>query len=177
MINASKILLATVLLFFSGACNQSQVEKSHDHSPYSGQENRALKGLSDSDIAGYRNGEGMGLAKTAELNGFPGPKHVLENASALDLTPEQKIAVEQTFQKMKNQAVDLGKQIIESETELDALFAQNKIESLILDERTRSIAKLQGDLRKTHLEAHLEMMKILSPEQIRKYKEIRGYVN
>jgi hypothetical protein len=37
------------------------------------------------------------------------------------------------------------------------------------------IVKLQGELRFTHLNAHLEMKKILSPQQVAKYDELRGY--
>src|SRR5215469_14793256 len=45
--------------------------------PYAGQEARTIKALSDDDIAALRKGEGMGMAKAAELNGYPGPVHVL----------------------------------------------------------------------------------------------------
>ena len=41
--------------------------------PYAGQQTRAIKALSDDDIAALRAGEGMGMAKAAELNGYPGP--------------------------------------------------------------------------------------------------------
>src|SRR5262249_20157560 len=50
-----------------------------DSSPvsYAGRQTRAIKALSEEDIAPLLNGEGMGMAKAAELNGYPGPKHVL----------------------------------------------------------------------------------------------------
>jgi hypothetical protein len=37
------------------------------------------------------------------------------------------------------------------------------------------IAELQGKLRATHLQAHLDMRRLLSPSQIKKYDELRGY--
>jgi hypothetical protein len=46
--------------------------------PYAGQQNRTIKALSDEDIVGLLKGDGMGFAKAAELNGYPGPKHVLD---------------------------------------------------------------------------------------------------
>ena len=46
-------------------------------SPYAGQQGRSIKALSDEDIAALRKGEGRGMAKAAELNGYPGPAHVL----------------------------------------------------------------------------------------------------
>jgi hypothetical protein len=50
-------------------------------------EQRAVKGLSAQQIADLRAGKGMGLALSAELNGYPEPMHVLEHAEALKLTP------------------------------------------------------------------------------------------
>jgi len=172
-----KIFVTATALFLLAACNHAPSEEGHSHSPYSGQEKRIVKALSGSDVTSYLNGEGMGLAKAAELNGYPGPKHILENESALGLSSEQKADVQKSFGKMKDNAVDLGKQIVEKEKELDSLFSHNKIDNSMLQEKTQTIAQLQGDLRKTHLQAHLEMMTILSPVQIEKYNRLRGYKN
>ena len=57
-------------------------------------------------------GKGMGLAKAAELNGYPGPAHVLELAAQLDLTPEQKTKTEVLFKKMQARAIPLGKELV-----------------------------------------------------------------
>jgi len=54
--------------------------------PYTGQEMRDIKLLSDKDIQSLQNGTGEafgGMAKLAELNGYPGPRHVLDMASEL----------------------------------------------------------------------------------------------
>jgi len=51
-----------------------------DHSPYAGQEKRSIKALSQAQIENFLSGAGMGFAKAAELNHYPGPKHVLELA-------------------------------------------------------------------------------------------------
>lgn len=155
------------------SCNHGE----HQHSSYQGQETRAIKSLSDADIAAYTNGDGMGFAKIAELNGFPGPKHILENESSMNLSAEQKTEVQKSYDKMKQKAVELGKQIVEREKELNELFQQNKIDETTLQEKTQSIAKLQGELRGVHLQAHLEMKKILSPQQVENYKRLRGYQN
>src|SRR4051812_44950792 len=56
---------------------------------YAGQQARSIKALSDEDIAALRNGDGMGMAKAAELNGYPGPRHVLALARELQLTDAQ----------------------------------------------------------------------------------------
>jgi len=38
---------------------------------YAGQQGRGIKALSDEDIAALRNGDGMGLAKTADSTAIP----------------------------------------------------------------------------------------------------------
>lgn len=170
-----KGILVLVLLIFFGACSADH--SGHDHSPYAGEEKREIKALSEDDLKKYLNGEGMGYAKAAELNGFPGPKHILENETSLDLTAEQKESVQKSFEKMKAEAVSLGKSIVEKEKELDRLFSQGKVNDEKLKNTTSEIAKLQGDLRNTHLRAHLEMKQLLSDEQVTKYKKLRGYTN
>jgi hypothetical protein len=66
--------------------------------PYAGQQTRTIKALSDDDIATLRKGEGMGMAKAAELNGYPGPKHVLDLAQQLRLTDAQRDNVQAIFE-------------------------------------------------------------------------------
>jgi hypothetical protein len=63
-------------------------------SPYAGMQTRAIKALSDQQIADLRAGRGMGMALPAELNGYPGPAHVLELADKLELTPDQRASVQ-----------------------------------------------------------------------------------
>lgn len=170
-----KKFLLFIFVVFLGACSADHME--HNHSQYAGQEKREIKALSADDLKKYLNGEGMGYAKAAELNGFPGPKHIIENESSLDLTAEQKKGVQSSFKKMKAEAVSLGKTIVQKEKELDQLFAQGKVDDEKLKEKTSEIAKLQGDLRATHLRAHLEMKQLLTDEQVDKYKKLRGYTN
>lgn len=60
----------------------------HSHkSKYVGQEKREIKSLSETDIEELRNGRGWGLAKAAELNGLPGPAHLLEMKKAIGFSP------------------------------------------------------------------------------------------
>ncbi len=47
-------------------------------SPYVGMEKRAVKALSEQQVADLRAGGGMSPALPAELNGHPGPLHVLK---------------------------------------------------------------------------------------------------
>lgn len=169
-------LLCAALLTAAGCGSGHDGHGGHDNH-YAGQEKREIKALSDDDLKNLREGDGAGFAKPAELNGYPGPKHILEHEAKLDLTPEQRTAVDRSFRKMKEKAVELGGRIIDRERELDRLFAGQKIDAALLRERTNEIAALQGELRAVHLAAHLEMKELLSDEQVARYKRLRGYTN
>jgi Spy/CpxP family protein refolding chaperone len=145
--------------------------------PYAGQQGREIKSLSENEVQGYLAGQGMALAKAAELNHYPGPLHVLELAKQLQLSDAQKMKTEQIRQVMLKQATSLGKSIVEKEKELDALFTGGKIDEAALSATVGEIAQLQGDLRTVHLRAHLEQKEILTPEQVKKYDELRGYAS
>jgi len=143
--------------------------------PYAGQQERSSKSLSDDDIAALRKGEGMGMAKAAELNGYPGPAHVLTLATQLGLTDEQKQAVTGIFERMSAAAKPLGGDLIAREQELDQLFAKGEITPERLSSETAAIGELQGRLRAVHLAAHLETRALLNPDQTAHYQQLRGY--
>jgi Spy/CpxP family protein refolding chaperone len=143
--------------------------------PYAGQEARTIKALSDDDIAALRKGEGMGMAKAAELNGYPGPVHVLVLAAQLGLTETQQRDVRAIFERMSAAAKPLGGELIAQEQALDQLFARDEITPDRLAAATAAIAGLQGRLRAVHLSAHLETRALLNPEQIARYQQLRGY--
>jgi Spy/CpxP family protein refolding chaperone len=144
-------------------------------SPYAGQQTRDIKALSQAEIDDLLAGRGMGLAKPAELNGFPGPMHVLELSDRLGLTPEQAAATQAIMARMRTQAQRLGRDLVEAERHLDMRFAHSHIDPASLASATRQIGELQGELRAVHLAAHLEMKALLTPAQIASYVTARGY--
>jgi len=144
-------------------------------SPYAGLETREIKALSPERVAGLRAGAGLGYAMAAELNGHPGPKHVLELADELALTPPQREAVQAAFERMRADAVTLGDRIVEAEATLDRRFAHRHLDEATLESLTAEIAELEGRLRFVHLRAHLETDAILAPVQRERYVELRGY--
>jgi hypothetical protein len=146
-----------------------------DDAPYAGQQGRSIKALSDDDIAALRKGEGMGMAKAAELNGYPGPAHVLTLAPQLGLTESQQRQVAAIFERMSAAAKPLGGELIAHEQVLDQLFAKGEITPDRLAAETAAIGELQGRLRSVHLAAHLETRALLSPDQITRYEQLRGY--
>jgi hypothetical protein len=166
-----KWLFTTVLLsLIPFACWGSE-----DLSPYAGQEQREIKALSEEEIQGYLSGRGMGFAKAAELNHYPGPKHVLELAEQLRLSTEQFRRTRALFEEMKAQAVSLGRELVEKERLLDSLFAKGRISEAQLQKLVAEISAIRGKLRSVHLRAHLVQREILSPAQIQHYDKLRGY--
>src|SRR5687768_9981318 len=109
------LLLALPTLGLFHLASPALAQDALPQQPYAGFENRAIKALSDDEIADLRAGRGMGLALAAELNGYPGPSHVLEHAEALTLTPAQRQRTEAVFEAMKAEAVNLGERLIEQE--------------------------------------------------------------
>lgn len=144
-------------------------------SPYAGMETRPVKALSEQQIADLKAGRGMGLALAAELNGYPGPVHVLELADVLALSGEQRAATKTLIDEMKAETIPLGERIIADETALDRLFSERRVTRASLDAATARIGTAQGELRAAHLRYHLAMAKLLSPAQIARYRELRGY--
>jgi Spy/CpxP family protein refolding chaperone len=143
--------------------------------PYAGMQVRTIKALSQEQISDLNAGRGMGLALAAELNGYPGPAHVLELADKLELSVNQRSQIETLFNAMKAEAQPLGAKLIEEESDLDKLFASRSITPESLRASTAAVAVTQGALRETHLKYHLSTAAILTPEQMRRYAELRGY--
>jgi Spy/CpxP family protein refolding chaperone len=142
---------------------------------YAGQQSREIKALSAEDVQGYLSGKGMGLAKAAELNGYPGPAHVLSVSNELALTPKQEQQTKALFIQMEADSSSIGKQVVEEERTLDALFASKNVTPQLLANAMARIGRLQGQFRNAHLEAHIAQAAILTPEQVAKYKDLRGY--
>ena len=145
--------------------------------PYAGMQGRPVKALSEQQIADLNTGRGMGMALAAELNGYPGPSHVLELADKLELTPDQTLAVRNLFESMKRDSIPLGTKLIEQEKELDRQFATHTITPESLRDATAAVAKTQGELRETHLRYHLSTAALLDPAQMQRYASLRGYAD
>jgi Spy/CpxP family protein refolding chaperone len=110
------------------------------------------------------------------MNHYPGPRHVLDLADELKLSPEQRQQAEDIYQRMRTQAMPLGEQIVTEERHLNDLFATGTIDPQTLASSTAKIAELQGRFRDVHLSAHLAMRTLLTPAQIAGYDRLRGYI-
>jgi Spy/CpxP family protein refolding chaperone len=163
-------LLALVL-----AATPVAADTAHQHSPYAGQETRDIKALSPEEVADLNAGRGMGLALAAELNGYPGPRHVLDLASEVQLTAEQQRQTSDLFEAMRQETSVLGAQLIEAERALDRLFADKQATPQSIAAATQAAGVAEGALRAAHLRYHLAMMDVLTVEQVAAYNHLRGY--
>jgi hypothetical protein len=144
-------------------------------SQYAGEERRSIKALSEDETAALLSGQGSGFAKAAELNGYPGPAHVLELAIKLGLAPDQLAATQALMSAHRRRAQQIGAELVAAEKDLDALFAERLAGTASVDQATLKVAVLQGRLRAEHLKTHLLEHAILTPAQVEQYARLRGY--
>jgi hypothetical protein len=166
------ITLAAVLLITAPGLAQGRLT-----SPYRQQFDTGLRGLDAKEIDDLKAGNGMGLARAAELNNYPGPRHVLEaiQEGKLTASQEQRERVQRVFNTMNHDAVRIGAQILGEEQTLETGFRSATITDTELRARVATIAALQGQLRVIHLAAHLATRAVLSESQLARYNELRGY--
>ncbi|MBO6638832.1 MAG: periplasmic heavy metal sensor [Roseitalea sp.] len=153
----------------------SSVYGSNTHQPYHGQDSRTISSLSPDDIRQIEAGEGWGLAKPAELNGYPGPAHVLELTDELALEPGQQQAIQASFDAMKTDAKALGAQLIAAEAALDIAFRSGAMPPGRLRELLEEAENARVALRQVHLSAHLDITPLLTVDQKAQYAALRGY--
>ncbi len=144
-------------------------------SSYVDEQGRQIKALSAERVAGLKAGRGLGYAKAAELNGYPGPKHVLELADDLGLDADQLRRTEALHETMLESAGELGQDLIAVEAELEEAFAEESISRERLVELVSRSARIEGQIRLIHLQAHLEQLELLDDEQVTEYMRLRGY--
>ena len=161
---------------------QSSIHSEHTDnntmSKYIGQESRIIKSLSSEDIESLETGTGDafgGMAKLAELNGYPGPRHILDLEKELGLTTVQKENITIIYNDMKREALKLGQEILQIEKTANELFANKSISDSELQRLILKSAENYGKLRYIHLTTHLKMTDILSQKQIILYNTLRGY--
>src|SRR5216117_3453568 len=95
----SRIAAPTCLSF-----RAASIALADPRSPYGGHQQRDIEARSPQEVQQYLEGKGMGSAKAAELNHFPGPLHVLQLADKMQLTPEQKTRTEKIYAGMQLEA-------------------------------------------------------------------------
>jgi hypothetical protein len=146
-------------------------------SPYAVLRGTAATGLLPEEVEGLVSGKGMALALAAEVNGYPGPRHVLDAAEAgqLLLRPDQHAAVERLNAQMLEEAQAKGQEILRVETDLAHRFREGRIDDPSLRETLNRVGQFRAELRFIHLRTHLTTRALLAADQIARYNTVRGY--
>lgn len=180
MLFMTKLLIS--LSFFAAAAASAQHDThSPSHSPqstasgYAGEEAREIKALSAQEQRAWLEGQGIGLAKAAELNSYPGPMHVLENANELKLSEAQKKGAQELMRRHKDEVRAMGLELVSAERRLDEVFKSRRATSVEVSGLTQQIGHLQARIRASHLITHIEQTAMLRPEQVAAYDKVRGY--
>ena len=149
----------------------------HEISPHAGKQSRQIASLSDMDIAAIRKGTGWGLALPAEINGAPGPRHVLDLAEPLDLNDDQIAQMTTVFEEMKRSAISAGEKFIAAEKALNDAFQRGGLDQGELARLVEQAGEARAGLRLVHLSAHLKTLPVLTEEQVALYAQLRGYAS
>lgn len=171
MMNTKAKLLSACLAAFlaasaiPGAAQQGQ-QAGHHGRDHGGKQAREFRNL--------QQGRGMGMGRAAETNGYPGPMHVLQHAEALELSDGQIERTRELMTRVKSRAPELGKQIVDAEERLEAMFAEDSVNAAKMDALLLQIAELRAHLRSLHLTAHLDQAAVLTEAQLEKYKTLRS---
>jgi hypothetical protein len=168
-----RMLIGAALLATLAACAQTGAH--HGGGTYAGQQSRDIKALSEDEVQAYLSGAGMGFAKAAELNRYPGPMRALELGEPLGLSAAQRSALEALLKRHKDEVRGLGAEVVRLERELDRLFAERVATADSVDGRLAAIASAHARVRASHLKTHIEATALLTPVQVERYAKLRGY--
>ena len=168
--------LALMMIALTTSANAQHSGHGSDQTqPYAGLDGRALPSLSAEELDGLRAGRGLAMALPAELNGYPGPLHVLELADRLKLTPDQASRTEALVAAMRKETIEIGQALIAAETRLDRIFKERRATAETIATETTAAGAARAALRATHLRYHLVMVEMLNERQIAEYRSARGY--
>lgn len=175
-VDLKKLLTLAVALLPMSALAQD-----HSHggnpAPYAGLETRDIKGLSEEDVKELQRGGGWGLALPAELNGLPGPAHLLELQTELELSAEQVRTITAIYEEMRVAAMAAGERFIAAEAAISDAFAGPDLSEETLHSLLADAAEARTELRFIHLSRHMSTPEILSDRQIERYNILRGYAD
>lgn len=169
---------ANTLLLGLSMCLPLSSLAQHSHvtqTPYAGMQSRAIKSLSDNDINELRRGGGWGLALAAELNGMPGPAHLLELKDKIPLASDQVAKTQALLVAMRKAAILTGERLIAAEKALEDAFATGQVDEPSLRRLLADAESARSELRFIHLSQHDKTVQFLKPEQIKRYNILRAY--
>lgn len=170
-----RMTVAILTLAAGATCPPARVEAQHEHSPYAGLRTVEGTSMTAEEVGELRSGAGMRLALPAELNGYPGPRHVIDMAEAMGVDPGTLAEVERVRAEMASAAIAKGEEVIAADRELARAFREGGATDGEIERLTGTLARARGELQAIHLEAHLRTRALLTSAQVESYRRLRGY--
>jgi len=151
--------------------------QSDSRSPYAGtyDPDAPIRALSAEVVEQIRQGQGASFALPAELNGVPGPRHVLDLAEELDLSADQQTQVQEVYDRYLVDVIPAGERYLAAAQALEEEFRAGTVTEEELPGLVAEVSRREGELVTIHLTAHLRTAGILTSEQIAAYNTLRGY--
>jgi Spy/CpxP family protein refolding chaperone len=137
-------------------------------------ETSPILSLSYQEYTAYQDGEEMGMARPAVLNNYPRPAQVLSLQKELKLTTDQKNQLAAADEAILFKAKEMGRFILQHEKMLNELFSTGKANEGSVIYYCNQIGLYQGELRNAHLQACLKAKRILTPDQLKKYSQLKA---
>ncbi len=94
----------------------------------------------------------------------------------LQLSDEQIIKLEDIFLKQKSEMIDIRANIQKKQLEIENLLDKEKVDDKIILQKVDELITIRGNLQKNYIKMILDMRKILTPDQLKKLKDIRASV-
>lgn len=131
-------------------------------------------GLTSQEVERLLAGQDGEYSRVAEFHGYPAPGEVLPLAQELLLSPEQIRQLESILASTEEAARATGSQIVHLEAQLGSSFGDRTVSSTYLHALSQRLGLLYGKLREIHLEGYIAVARILAPDQLERYSEIRS---
>ncbi|MGH9779535.1 MAG: Spy/CpxP family protein refolding chaperone [Candidatus Acidiferrales bacterium] len=164
-----KTILSSLILFLAFGLSAAAQRQPASQPPQQAQHHVYLQ----LEREAIEQGQGFGMALVADRNGYPGPRHILDLAPHLHLSTDQTAKVEALLVSMRQDALALGRRLIENEDSLESLFAAGSVDAATAHRLVEESSTLRARLRWVHLSAHLGAYELLTPEQRARYHDLR----
>ncbi|MDP9469322.1 MAG: hypothetical protein M3Q71_01460 [Chloroflexota bacterium] len=85
------------------------------------------------------------------------------------------MSVQQIADEMRGAVIPAGERYLAALQALEEAFRAGSLTEETLPGQVAEVSRLEGELVAAHLVAHLQTAKVLTPDQVALYQQLRGY--